>query len=129
MKNTFPREERLSGRSLITSLFKGGQTFHVTPFRITWMVVTEQPVPIRVLMSVPKHYIRKAVMRNLVRRRMKEAYRLTRQPLMVTLRDNECRIMVCITYTSREILPYDLIREKIILILHRLSKENEKVTG
>jgi hypothetical protein len=36
---------------------------------------------------------------------------------------------LCIIYTSKEILPSSLIREKIILLLQRLRKGDAKITG
>ena len=91
--------------------------------------VLEGPFPVQVLMSVPKYNFRKAVQRNLVRRRMKEAYRLNRQCLYDSLSGTGRQIVVGITYTAKEIVPYELIEAKIILLLQRLMEENEKVTG
>ncbi len=83
----------------------------------------------QVMMSVPKYNFRQAVDRNLIRRRMKEAYRLNKQPFYDQLSQNGHRVVFCITYTAKEIVAYDLIDAKIILLLHRLIEENEKVTG
>ena len=85
--------------------------------------------PAQVLMSVPKYNFHKAVHRNLIRRRMKEAFRLNKQLLYNRLSENGNQIVFCITYTAKEIVTYDLIQAKIILLLQRLIEENEKVTG
>jgi len=83
---------------------------------------------VRVLLSVPKHNLRKAVDRNRVRRCMKESYRRNKHLLYIPLHENQQQLLLCITYTAKEILPQDEIRNKIIVLLHRLLKENEKVT-
>ena len=80
-------------------------------------------------MSVPKYNFHKAVDRNLVRRRMREAYRLNKQLLYDNLAGTSIQLYFSITYTSKEIVPYDQIETKIILLLQRLIEENEKVTG
>jgi ribonuclease P protein component len=81
MKQSFSKEERLCSHRLISTLFAKGQTFHLKPFRITWIRLTlETSQPAQVLMSVPKYNFHKAVDRNLIRRRMREAYRLNKQP-------------------------------------------------
>ena len=130
MKQSFSKEERLCSHRLISLLFAKGQTFHLKPFRITWMrQSTGDTSPAQVLMSVPKYNFRHAVQRNLIRRKMKEAYRLNKQILYSHLSVNGHRIIFCITYTTKEILAYDLIQAKIILLLQRLIEENEKVTG
>ena len=85
--------------------------------------------PVQVMMSVPKYNFRKAVERNLIRRRMKEAYRLNKQHLYDSIHGTGHRIVFCITYTAKEIVAFDLIQAKIILLLQRLIEENEKVTG
>jgi ribonuclease P protein component len=130
LKQTFSKEERLCSRRLIALLFSKGRTFHLKPFRITWM--RQSPVdssPMQVLMSVPKHNFHKAVHRNLIRRRMREAYRLNKQLVYNSLTGSGYQIVLCITYTAKEIVAYDFIQAKIILLLQRLMEENEKVTG
>ena len=128
MRHTFSKDERLRSHRLISKLFAAGSVFYLKPFRITWMRhVSDTPVSFVVMMSVPKHNFRRAVQRNLIRRRMKEAYRLNKHIIGNSFAANGWQLDVCITYTSKEILPFDRIQEKIILLLHRLIEENEKV--
>ena len=130
MRHTFSKDERLSSRRMISRLFAEGSTFHLKPFRVTWMM--EQPggpSPVQLLISVPKYNFRKAVDRNLIRRRIREAYRMNKQVILDSLHGNGRQMVLCITYTAKEIVPFGLIQEKIILLLQRLNEENEKVTG
>jgi ribonuclease P protein component len=130
MKQTFSKQERLCNRRLISQLFLKGQTFHVKPFRVTWMTVAEAlPSPVQVMMSVPKYNFRKAVHRNLIRRRMREAYRLNKTALAGHFSSAGHQLIFSITYAAKEIHEFDLIQAKIILLLQRLTDANEKVTG
>ena len=128
--HTFTKDERLRKNNLILKLFAEGRSFHLSPFRVTWLM-GESPgnFPVEILLSVPKYNHKKAVHRNLVRRRMKEAFRLNKGKLYETLIPVHKHMLLCLTYTSKEILPFDQLRGKIILLLQRLKEESEKVTG
>jgi len=130
MKQNFPREERLRSRRLISLLMSEGRTFHLKPFRINWMSQPSLPgPPVQVMMSVPKYNFRKASQRNLLRRRMREAYRLNKQSLHERLTGAGHRLVFSVTYTAKEIVGPDVLQGKIIILLQRLIEENEKVTG
>ena len=130
MKQTFTKDERLCKKILITKLFREGHTFYIHPFRVIF-IESEIPVyfPAQVLISVPKQHMRKAVQRNKIKRRIREAYRINKGILYEALSERQQQMAFCITYTSKEILPSILIREKIILLLQRLRKEHAQITG
>ncbi len=130
MKLTFPKTQRLCSRRLIGTLHREGRSFRVYPFRANWLrLPADSPVAVGVLLAVPKYNFRKAVDRNLIRRRMREAYRLHRHLLGDRLQARGTPVALSIAYTAKEILPFSEIQAKIILLLQRLSEENEKVTG
>jgi ribonuclease P protein component len=130
MKHTFTKDERLCKKILITKLFGEGHSFYCYPFRVTY-IETAIPIdfPAQVLISVPKHYLRKAVERNKIKRRIRESYRTNKEILYEALTERQEQMAFCITYTQKEILPSSLIREKIILLLQRLRKGHAKITG
>ncbi|MCK9218585.1 MAG: ribonuclease P protein component [Bacteroidales bacterium] len=130
MKQTFSKKERLVRQRLITGLFADGSSFHCSPFRITWQFSPFPiPAPVQILISVPKKNFHHAVHRNLIRRKIREAYRLNKQQLHDSLLGNNRQLLFAVYYTSKEILPFEIIQGKIILLLQRLIEENEKVTG
>jgi len=125
----FKKVERLSRYSLIRKLFAEGSSFHLSPFRVTWLrMESDFSQHAQVMLSVPKHNIREAATRNLVRRRMRESYRLNKQILYEPLVKKQQKLLLCFTFTAKEILSFAEIQVKIILLLQRLIKENEKLT-
>jgi ribonuclease P protein component len=85
--------------------------------------------PAQVLISVPKQNLRKAISRNRIKRRIREAYRMNKGILYEALTERQQQMAFCITYTEKEILPSTLIREKIKLLLQRLRNEHAQITG
>ncbi len=131
MNHRFGASERIKSRRLTSALFHSGSTFSIRPFRVTWLFDQGLPAgPVSVLISIPKSRVRKATDRNLIRRRIREAYRLNKSILSGTHMSGATgRLMVAFTYTSVTLENFQTIREKIILILHRLTEADEKVTG
>ncbi len=130
MRETFRKRERLCGRDDIRRLYQEGQRFGVRPFRVQWMAgPADQESPARVLISVPKSLIPKATARNLVRRRIREAYRKHKGILYEPLSKNGCKVLFSITWGTKEIPSYSEIKEKIIVLLRRLNDDVEKTSG
>ncbi|MCX6283098.1 MAG: ribonuclease P protein component [Bacteroidetes bacterium] len=127
MPFTFSKNERLHEFRLIRALFSSGHTFSIPPLKVTWMKSEAQSGSSdRVLISVPKAIHRKSTERNLLKRRIREAYRINKSMLSDEGPASISDLCFCITYTSKEILTYKAIQDKIILLLRRLKEECEK---
>jgi ribonuclease P protein component len=73
------------------------------------------------MFSVSKRNFKKATDRNLLKRRMREAYRLNKAALPGT-----SKLQMAYIYTAKEILMFDEIRDKLLLSFKRLQEEYEK---
>ncbi len=78
--------------------------------------------------SVPRKIFKRAVKRNLIKRRIREAYRLNRSVLTDFLAERGIFLDMIFIYISREILPYRDIEDKIVLSLRKIRGEYEKDT-
>ena len=84
---SFPRRERLKSKKRIARLFEQGKSGFVYPVRYVLLddsaeeSVAGKDRSLSVLISVPKRHHKRAVERNLLKRRMREAYRLNKQGL------------------------------------------------
>ena len=125
---TFTKEERLCNKRLIDELFRNGSSFLVYPFKVSWLIAAEpQLYPAQVLFSVPKKRYKHAVDRNLLKRRMREAYRLNKeQYLYLPLKDMEKQIVFSIGYIGKEIAEYAFIEKKMLKLLNSLVQPEAK---
>ncbi len=114
MSASFPKSERLTGRSDISRLFKEGKQTFTHPFKVFYFASGLND-SCRFLVSVPQKNFKKAVDRNKIKRRTKEAYRLNKHILSGKNYD------MAFIYIAKEILSYETIEEKLLEILHRLK--------
>ncbi len=113
-KYIFSNKERLSSTKIINSLFNTGNNSVLYPFKVYWMEVDEIfKFPARVLINVSGKKISRSSKRNLLKRRIKEAYRLNKHILYKSLKSNNKSIILAYIYISPEILKYIEI-EKVL---------------
>ena len=120
----FRKAERLCSKKLIEELFRSGRSFYSYPFRLVWVKV-ENPLPYyaQIAISVQKRIFKKAVDRNLLKRRIREGYRKNKFCLYNGLKQNKTHIVLMLIYSSSDILSASEIEERIIISLNRLKEE------
>ena len=74
--------------------------------------------------SVPKRIFKRAVDRNLLKRRIREAYRLNKSQLTSLPQQQELRLKLVIQYQHKEIESFQIIERALI---NGLLKLNEKL--
>lgn len=127
MRNSLHKNERLRSRKTIAGLLNHGRAFSRPPFRVVWQESNLNALtPAQVMFAVPKKKIKKAVQRNTLKRRMREAFRKNKSNLYKALISSGKHITVAFIYTSQAESDYPEIEHKIILSLHRLAEEVKK---
>ena len=120
----FRKAERLCSKKIIEELFLSGKSFYKYPFRLVWMPVSDKfSFPAQVAVSVKKKQFKRAVDRNLLKRRIREAYRKNKSDLYSEIKRLDMQIALIIIYTASDIMEYNDIEAKIILNLDRLKME------
>lgn len=117
MPSTLPKAERLHSLTALRRLFAQGESGFVYPFR--YMTFTESGVQpsVEVVFSVPKRFHKRAVRRNLLRRRTKEAYRLQKGVIVEHAQRSGHAIDLALIYSAKEPLPYKTIAHAVRKIL------------
>ncbi|OAQ40579.1 ribonuclease P protein component [Pedobacter psychrophilus] len=113
--NSFKKEERLCNKKLLATLFNNGSSFLLYPYRVTWQFSKSALglFPVQIVIGVPKKRFNHSVDRNLLKRRMKEAYRLNKNlKLYPYLIDSNFNLILGLNYVGKEILDYAFIQKK-----------------
>ncbi|MBS1557061.1 MAG: ribonuclease P protein component [Bacteroidetes bacterium] len=114
MKFTFKKEERLSSKKQIEELFAKGSYFYLFPFKVVYLPANTTAT--QVLISVSARTFKKAVDRNLIKRRIRESYRLQKHEL-----GHEKNWLIAYIYTPKKILESKIIHQKMLLALEKLK--------
>lgn len=120
---TFKKEERLCSKKLLDELFNNGSSFILYPFRISWLPsVLNSSTPAQVVINVSKRKFKRATDRNLLKRRIREAYRLNKAELLYSsLEEKNLQILLSINYVGKEITAYPFIEKKLKSALEKLK--------
>ncbi len=120
-KHLFPKTHRLTGEIRIARLFTQGKAFMAFPLRVVYFINKENKSQHpQIVFSVPKKRFKKAVDRNLIKRRLREIYRLNNTRLFASVLQKDYTIHIGISYIANEILPYKQIEKKMIEALDKL---------
>ena len=107
--------ERLYGKSDISRLLKEGRFGHEGVLKFCWLYRADAAGS-RVMVSVSKRFFKRAVTRNLLKRRLREAFRRSKGLLAFP---GGCDLML--SYNSKEITDYKEIKSCVEALLSYIS--------
>ncbi len=138
---TFTRQERLKSQKAIGRLFKGGHAFVAYPLRVVWLEATNgsgepepaiprgvtelgrsEPGTAQIAVSVSKRNFKTAVQRNLLKRRIREAYRLQKHDFYEKLGGRNIIFMVM--YIAKEELPFSEIASGVRKMIRKFPADD-----
>lgn len=116
------KAERLCGGA-VDALFLRNKSGIVAPYRYVFKkrsATPEDGAAVSVLFVVPKRNIKRAVGRNLLKRRTREAYRLAKHPLVEAAEAKGLHIDIGLIYNTKEVLDYKVISDAVEEILAKI---------
>ncbi|MDR1406257.1 MAG: ribonuclease P protein component [Prevotellaceae bacterium] len=128
---SLPKNERLCSRKQIAALMEHRTVLFRFPFKVFFSFVPPAAgTPCcQMALNVPKRNFKKAVTRNLLKRRIREAFRKNKTELYSTLSGRNQALAVFFHYVSPEILPYANIESNLCHALAALADKAVERTG
>ncbi len=117
---SFRKSERLYKKKAIQELFDKGSSFYVHPFRVYYKPSADEKTNHQIMFSVSKRNFKNASDRNLIKRRMREAFRLNKAII-----SGIATLQMVYIYTAKEILNFKEVKSRLVVSFKRFQ-ENEK---
>lgn len=127
---TLGKHLRLKSRKSIDAIFKTGQKINASPCKAFFIIqpFTGKNNPgVQFGVGVSKKYFKHAVDRNRIKRQMREAWRLQKTALQEILVQQNRRMEVFVIFTANELPEWQLVQEKIAVLLNKLLHEAGKI--
>jgi ribonuclease P protein component len=141
---TYQKADKLKSRKQTQHLFSKGQSMNAFPIKLIYTIETAEALsallpsaPYNMLaikeqgqlqagVGAPSRTFRKAVMRNSVKRLLREGYRLEKPTFLANTALQGNRVNLFFLYTDATVLTQKEIQEKIKQLLNRLSEKLNK---
>lgn len=121
---SYNKFEKLKSRKQIELLFAKGKSISAFPAKVFYLPVDHTPVhPVQVGVGVSARNFKKAVDRNTIKRRMREAYRLHKLPLHEHLVAQQKSVAVFILWIDKQMPTTAALQELMPAVIEKLIKQ------
>ena len=118
---TLHKEDRLRSQKIIGEMFSSGESFLCYPLKIVFQK-TEflEKNQVQAAFTVSKRNFKRAVKRNLLKRRMREAYRLNRSGFCEVLSEKNIQLAIMFVYIAKDVSEYEIIEKAMNSALKKI---------
>jgi ribonuclease P protein component len=121
---SYNKFEKLKSRKQIELLFAQGKSISSFPVKVFYLPVQHTPEhPVQVGVGVSARNFKKAVDRNTIKRRMREAYRLHKLPLHEHLITNQKSVAVFILWIDKQLPTTAALQDLMPTVVEKLIKQ------
>jgi len=126
---SYQSKEKLKSRKLMDQLFTVGRSVSVFPLKGFYNEVDiDLDFPVKLGVGVSSRNFKKAVDRNRIKRLLREAYRLNKQPLIEFASSNNKKIIVFILFVDKALPEQETLQKKMPLLIDKLIKQLNEIT-
>jgi ribonuclease P protein component len=119
---TLKKDERLCSQKILGELFTSGESFLVYPLKVVFLKTdASQPHQVQAAFAVSKRNFKRAVKRNLMKRRMREAYRLNKLALYDELTAKELHIAAMFIFIGKDLAEFAAIEKAMFSALKKIA--------
>tara|TARA_B000000475_G_scaffold257845_1_gene239415 strand:+ start:4818 stop:5192 length:375 start_codon:yes stop_codon:yes gene_type:complete len=113
---SFSKDERITNKKIIQNLFESGKKIIFSPFILKYLDERKESKN-KVLISVSKSKIKSSVKRNLLKRRIRESYRLNKNII------KGLGYSFAFVYSSSKVLSYNEINKSLVELLNKVNQD------
>ncbi|MCL1850696.1 MAG: ribonuclease P protein component [Bacteroidetes bacterium] len=120
-KNTFRKRDKLKSSLEIDAVYRENHFLVSHPLKCyySFSEINENKSNLRVAFAVPKRSFKHAIDRNIIKRRMREAYRLNYKKILETfIIQDDKQLKLFFIYTSKEIADFVNIEKSMLSVLN-----------
>ncbi len=125
--NKYPKSEKLCSRKILEELVRSSNIIYSSPLKVYWKITNlPEKVAAQSAVSVSKKKFKLAVLRNLLKRRIREAFRINKFKLYEKLKAENKQMALLIVYKKTDVFKFKEIEKAMIYVLKSLCEIIDK---
>ncbi|MDR1792740.1 MAG: ribonuclease P protein component [Bacteroidales bacterium] len=119
----FSKREKICKRNDFLLLFQTNQVLYSYPYFCRYRLTESKEQKVRIAISAPKKYFKRAVDRNRIKRLTREIFRLNKHILYQQDKFKNYQLDIFFIYSEEVLLSFDVLQKKMLTLLNKLSTD------